>query len=146
MDVSAHPLITSFSPHPSAPTPPPGVEYAEPLVLRRIMQAPPPAGGAGGVAPLGGLLPNDPDEPQQWWVDAIGAAQAWAAHTDATGVKVCIIDTGAKMGHEDLGNGEGLEGSACFMRPRGQRLGGRTWAVVNGGMVSGRQRLRGGRW
>ncbi len=53
------------------------------------------------------LAYNDPylktsSDSYQWFHAAIGSAYAWNAGYTGTGVKVCVIDTGAKLSHEDL--------------------------------------------
>lgn len=54
----------------------PAVAYAEPLYLRQAISQ-----------PLE-MLPNDPDVPYLWWIDAIGAAQAWSNTTGSPRAKV----------------------------------------------------------
>jgi len=53
------------------------------------------------------VLPNDPDVPQEWWVDDGGFADvrlgaAWEVEHGNPGVRIGIMDTGVDMGHPDL--------------------------------------------
>ena len=74
------------------PPPPPsaGVVYAEPVYIRETLSTP--------------LTPNDYLLGRDWWAATMDASHAWAVTTGSEGVKICFIDTGAKTGHEDLGN------------------------------------------
>lgn len=47
-------------------------------------------------------LPSDPGYTQQWHLPRIGSNLAWDTDTGSKKVKVCVIDTGAAMGHPDL--------------------------------------------
>ncbi len=63
----------------------PGVEYAEPIYIRR---------------PL--YTPNDPHLDKQWYLDLIKAPEAWdIARADST-ILVAVTDTGVELDHEDL--------------------------------------------
>ncbi len=55
-------------------------------------------------APSQLATPNDPAyvAGQQWYLDRIGMPQAWNVRTDASGVIVCIMDTGAQYPWPDL--------------------------------------------
>ena len=44
---------------------------------------------------------NDPLITKQWFLDAVHAEEAWAV-TKGKGAKVCILDTGCEVDHEDL--------------------------------------------
>lgn len=48
--------------------------------------------------------PDDPLEPQQWFMSAIGAATAWNITLGAPAIVVAVIDTGCDLGHPDLVN------------------------------------------
>jgi|SRR5262245_1101839 len=53
------------------------------------------------------VLPNDPDVPQQWYVNDGGFADvrlpaAWDAEQGSPGVRIGIMDTGVDLGHPDL--------------------------------------------
>lgn len=50
------------------------------------------------------LTPSDPGYVNQWQHDYIGTRYAWAAGFKGQGIKIAVIDTGLKKGHEDLGN------------------------------------------
>lgn len=45
---------------------------------------------------------SDPAVSEQWYLDALGIADAWAAGYDGNGVKVAVIDSGINPEHEDL--------------------------------------------
>lgn len=48
------------------------------------------------------VQPNDPYYAQQWNLQAIGMAQAWATQTDTSDVVIAVLDTGVKRTHPDL--------------------------------------------
>ncbi|PSC70176.1 Extracellular basic protease [Micractinium conductrix] len=56
------------------------------------------------------VIPNDALwEPRAahsglWFLEQIGAPDAWGVTTGSSEVKVCVIDTGVRQSHEDLGN------------------------------------------
>lgn len=68
----------------------PTVEYAELNYLGHFEDMPP------AVA-----TPNDPGYASQWWLDAVGARQAWAI-AGGKGLTVAVIDSGVDMNHPDL--------------------------------------------
>jgi subtilisin family serine protease len=45
---------------------------------------------------------DDPERPQQWALDSMGAQEAWNLETGSSEVKVCIIDSGIEYDHPDL--------------------------------------------
>jgi subtilisin family serine protease len=45
---------------------------------------------------------NDPVRDQQWYLDAIGAPQAWDVTTGTSSVLVAVLDTGIDVDHEDI--------------------------------------------
>ena len=47
-------------------------------------------------------LPTDPGYTQQWHLAKIGSGGAWDEITGSKKVKVCVIDSGARMDHPDL--------------------------------------------
>ena len=62
-----------------------GVEYAEPVYPRRLLYS-----------------PNDPGTSQQWYLDVIGARNAWDdVRADST-IVVAVVDAGIDPQHEDL--------------------------------------------
>ncbi|MFA7240808.1 MAG: S8 family serine peptidase [Sulfuricellaceae bacterium] len=68
----------------------PSVEYAEPNYLGHFEDMPP------AVA-----TPNDPGYSSQWWLDTVGARQAWAI-ASGKGLTIAVIDSGVDMNHPDL--------------------------------------------
>lgn len=68
----------------------PAVEYVE-LNYRGAFADPP--------EPV--ALPNDPGFASQWWLDQLGARQAWAV-TQGKGIVVAVLDSGADFNHPDL--------------------------------------------
>src|SRR5262249_42201545 len=52
--------------------------------------------------PSPGLIPNDPMFRQQWYLNKIGATNAWSITTGSSNVVVAIIDTGVDYTHRDL--------------------------------------------
>jgi len=53
------------------------------------------------------VLPNDPDVPQEWWVEDGGVADvrlaaAWDVEQGNAGARIGIMDTGVDLGHPDL--------------------------------------------
>lgn len=45
---------------------------------------------------------GDPDRPEQWYLDKIGAPKAWAAAGNLAPVTVAVIDTGVDLTHPEL--------------------------------------------
>lgn len=68
----------------------PTVEYAEPNYLGEFADLPPPI-----------VTPNDPGFAGAWWLNTVGARQAWAV-SSGSGVKIAVVDTGADLAHPDL--------------------------------------------
>lgn len=64
----------------------PQVVYAEPNYLARAA-----------------YLPNDPGFGSQWNLSQVSAPQAWDLASDAAGIWVAVIDSGADLDHPDLG-------------------------------------------
>lgn len=48
------------------------------------------------------MIPNDPAWPHQWGTAKINALAAWDVTTGTPDVIVAVLDTGIKLGHEDL--------------------------------------------
>src|SRR5262245_41924115 len=69
-----------------------GSTSLETAVKRTEVRAPPPPG----------LIPNDPLFSQQWYLNKIGAPQAWGLTTGSTNIVVAIIGTGVDYTHPDL--------------------------------------------
>jgi thermitase len=46
--------------------------------------------------------PNDPGFSQQWYLETIGAPQAWDSTTGSSSVLVAVLDTGIDLDHEDV--------------------------------------------
>jgi hypothetical protein len=76
----------------------PDVDYAEPNYIRRAF-----------------LTPNDPHFNELWglhntgqtdgtWDADIDALEAWDIQTDCSGLVIAVLDTGADLDHEDLGD------------------------------------------
>ncbi len=66
----------------------PTVEFAEPNYIAKIMNV---------------SEPNDPEFTEQWGLAKIGAPLVWPMVESAPGpVVVAVVDTGVKVGHEDL--------------------------------------------
>src|SRR5262249_120608 len=54
--------------------------------------------GAGAAS----LSPNDPLFGQQWYLNKIGATNAWPSTTGSSNIVVPVLDTGINYNHEDL--------------------------------------------
>lgn len=52
--------------------------------------------------PVKALVPNDPQYPNQWYLDSIGAPIAWDKTVGSSLVIVAVLDTGAEFAHPDL--------------------------------------------
>lgn len=102
---------------PATPALTAAVEYVEPVYLRKLFDE-------------RTVTPNDPLVPSQWALPAISATRAWFTSTGSPGVKVCVIDTGSRSGHQDLANGE--EGQPCGGWAAEPRLGQCTGPAVHG--------------
>lgn len=48
-------------------------------------------------------LPSDPGYTRQWHLPKVGSSAAWDTYTGSKKVKVCVIDSGARLNHPDLG-------------------------------------------
>jgi len=54
------------------------------------------------VSPALALTPNDPDLDEQWYLEQIGAYEAWDQTTGSNTVVVAILDSGIDLDHPDL--------------------------------------------
>lgn len=52
--------------------------------------------------PARALVPNDPQLNEQWYLEKIGAYDAWEQTTGEGGVTVAVLDSGIDMDHPDL--------------------------------------------
>ena len=67
----------------------PNVEYAEPNYCGRFSEI------------LVHSIPDDPGYPNQWWLETVGARQAWSISTGEK-ITVGVIDSGIDLNHKDL--------------------------------------------
>ncbi|PSC71832.1 peptidase S8 [Micractinium conductrix] len=70
----------------------PAVAVAEPNYIRRTLRVPDDV-----------MYGPRPRYSGMWFLDRIGAPRAWNTTTGSKSVKVCVVDTGAKRSHIDLG-------------------------------------------
>lgn len=57
------------------------------------------------------VVPDDPGLPNQWALDLIDASSAWEslrAHPPKRKIRVAVMDTGGRIGHEDIVWGQGI--------------------------------------
>ena len=48
------------------------------------------------------VIPNDPSYPEQWYLDKIGAPEAWGIKSDSSNIIIAVLDTGVDIDHPDL--------------------------------------------
>ncbi|MDR2109036.1 MAG: S8 family serine peptidase [Coriobacteriales bacterium] len=83
------------------------VAYAQPNFLYRLLEDESAEGAQQlqGVSPLATV--NDPNfsiPDRKWWLDAVNAYDAWDVQKTEGEVTVAVIDTGARLTHDDLDN------------------------------------------
>jgi len=65
----------------------PSIAYAEPRILHKSF-----------------FVPDDPSLNNQWYIDSVGAPEAWNLEKGDTTIVIGIIDTGTSLTHNDLKN------------------------------------------
>lgn len=63
-----------------------------------------------GLDSADGAVANDPRSEGQYALDAINVREAWAHTKGETSVRLCIVDSGIALGHEDIPQGRYVAG------------------------------------